>query len=163
MNINSIELHPEFPAKVWVVVEQPRNEPDRYRYDRVSQTFSRTSHKTIAYERGVSDNRAYGWIGGSGIPPEPHHDVLLVTRQAPSVGSVLLGYICGVFLRHDHDNKFIAVDDEIRRTMVKMDIAALDDVDYQGLLRLYPRVGAGEGWFGADVAYSYLRIRPLAN
>ena len=158
MDINSIVLHPEFPQKVWVIVEQPPNEPYRFFYDPVSKTFSRSSYKSLTYERGFSG--VYGWIGGSGIPPAPHHDVLLLTRQSPSVGNVLLGYVCGVFLRHDNDHKFVAVDDEIRQTMAKMDLASLDEFFHHELLRLYPRVGEGEGWYGAEVAFSYLLKKP---
>jgi len=36
MDINSITYHPEYPQKAWVVVEQPRNEPERFVYDPVS-------------------------------------------------------------------------------------------------------------------------------
>ena len=162
MDINSISLHPQYPDKVWVIVEQPRDEPFRFRYDPISQTFSRTSHKTLGYERGVNLG-VYGWIGGSGIPPEPHHDVILVTRQSPRVGSVLLGYICGVFLRHDNDNKFVAVDDAIGLGIAKVDIECLDEIFHQQLLQIYPRIGEGEGegWFGAQIAYTYLRKKPL--
>jgi hypothetical protein len=69
-----------------------------------------------------------------------------VTRQSPPVGAVLLGYICGVFLMQDNDNKFVAVDDEIRLSMTKVDIESLDEVFYHGLLRLltFPRF-CGQG------------------
>lgn len=158
MDFHSLALHPEFPQKVWVVVEQPRNEPNRFSYDPVSQTFARSSSKSLLYDRGFGG--AYGWIGGSGVPPGPHHDVLLFTRRSPSVGEVLLGHICGVFLRNDHDHKFVAVDDEIRGEMGKADISALDRVFYDELIRLYPRIDEGEGWFGAEVAVSYLLQGP---
>jgi hypothetical protein len=72
-----------------------------------------------------------------------------------------LGYICGVFLRHDNDHKFVGVDDEIRLGMAKMDIESLNEIFYQQLLRTYPSVGEGEGWFGAEVAFTYLRKKPL--
>jgi hypothetical protein len=158
MDFNSIALHPEFPQKVWVIVEQPRNEIYRYYYDPVNKTFSRSSYKSLTYERGFSG--VYGWIGGSGVPPAPHHDALLFTRQFPSFGNILVGYICGVFLRQDNDHKFIAIDDEIRRNMTKADLPFLDKVFYDELLRLYPRVDEGEGWFGAEVAFSYLLKQP---
>ena len=47
--------------------------------------------------------------------------------------------------------------------MAKVDISALDETFYHEILRLYPRVGEGEGWFGAEVAYTYLRKKPLHN
>jgi len=154
MDLNSIALHHEFPQKVWVIVEQPKNEPHRFTYDPVNQTFSRSSHKSLIYDRGFSG--VYGWIGGSGVPPEPHHDVLLFTTHFPAVGEVLLGYICGVFLRQDNDHKFVAVDNEIRSTMSTPDLSSLDKAFYEELLRLYPRIDEGEGWYGAETAFSKL-------
>jgi inorganic pyrophosphatase len=159
MDLNSIDLHPEFPHKVWVIVEQPRNEPNRFSYDPVSQTFSRSSHKSLIYDRGFSG--VYGWIGGTGVPPAPHHDVLLFTNQFPAPGEILLGHICGVFLRQDNDHKFVAADDDIRRNMTTADLASLDKAFYDELLRLYPRVDEGEGWFGAEVAFSHLLKKPF--
>jgi hypothetical protein len=156
--VYSISLHPEFPQKVWVIVEQPRNEPYRFSYDPVGKTFSRTSFNSLIYDRGFSG--VYGWIGGSGVPLAPHHDVLLITRQYPSVGDMLVGHICGVFLRQDNDHKFVAVDDEIRGNMTTADLSALDKAFYDELLRLYPRVEEGEGWHRAEVAYSYLLKGP---
>jgi hypothetical protein len=156
--VYSISLHPEFPQKVWVIVEQPRNEPYRFSYDPVGKTFSRTSFNSLIYDRGFSG--VYGWIGGSGVPPAPHHDVLLITRQYPSVGDMLVGHICGVFVRQDNDHKFVAVDDEIRGNMTTADLSALDKAFYDELLRLYPRVEEGEGWHRAEVAYSYLLKGP---
>ena len=161
MDINSIKLHPEFPQKTWIVVEQPRGEPYRIYYDPISRAFSRSAHvRSLSYERGFSG--AYGWIGGSGLPPEPHHDVLLVTGQSPSLGDILTGYICGVFLRKDNDHKFVAVDEEIKHTMAAADLMCLSDARYRELLRLYPRVGEGEGWYGAQVAFSYILKKPLS-
>ena len=162
MDINSIILHPEFPKKVWVIVEQPRNEPYRMNYDPVKGTFTRLPNKSLFYERGFASG-VYGWIGGSGIPPGPHHDVILLTEQSPSCGDVLLGHICGVFLRQDNDHKFAAVDNEIRQGMKTADLASLDEVYTRELLQLFPKIGKGEGWFGAEVAFSYLGNKPLSD
>lgn len=157
IDFNSIALHPEFPQKVWVIVEQPRNEPHRFSYDSASQTFFRSLHKSLIYDRGFSG--VYGWIGGTGVPPGPHHDVLLFTTQFPAAGEILVGHVCGVFLRQDNDHKFVAVDDEMRDTMKMADLSSLDQASYHELLRLYPRVDKGEGWFGAEIAFSYLSIK----
>jgi inorganic pyrophosphatase len=159
MDLSSINLHPEFPQKVWVIVEQTRNEPHRFSFDPASQTFSRSSHKSLIFERGFSG--VYGWIGGTGVPPAPHHDVLLFTKQFPVVGEILVGHICGVFLRQDNNHKFIAADDEIRRNMKTADLLSIDKVFHEELLRLYPRVNEGEGWFGAEVAFSHLLKKPF--
>jgi inorganic pyrophosphatase len=157
MDLNSVGLHPEFPEKVWVVVEQPRDEPIRLAYDPVSQTFTPTAYKSLTHARGFSG--VYGWIGGTGIPPGVHFDVLLLTRQAPQPGEVLLGYVCGVFLRRDDDHKFVAMDAGYRSTVAAADLSALDEASREELERLYPEVGEGEGWFGAQVARSYLRTK----
>ena len=159
MDFSSVTLHPEFPQKVWVIVEQPRNEPDRFSYDAVSKSFYRTSYKSLVYTRGFSG--VYGWIGGSGIPPAPHHDVMLFTNQSPTFGDNLVGYICGVFIRQDNDNKFVAVDDEIRNSMTTADLSCLGKDLYDELLRLYPRVDEGEGWCNAEIAFSYLLKHPM--
>ncbi len=159
MNINCTPLHPGFPQKVWVIVEQPRNEPYRLSYDSLSQTFSRSSYKSLTFERGFSG--AYGWIGGTGIPPAPHHDVLLLTKQSPDAGQILLGYICGVFLRQDNDHKFVAVDDEIMHAMIQVDLPFVGEVFHHELLKLYPRVGEGEGWFGREIAFTHLLKKSL--
>lgn len=159
IDFSSVTLHPEFPQKVWVIVEQPRNEPDRFSYDPTHKSFYRTSYKSLIYTRGFSG--VYGWVGGSGIPPKPHHDVLLFTNLTPSVGDILAGHICGVFIRQDHDHKFVSVDDEIRNSMATADLSSLRDDLYNELLRLYPRIDEGEGWNNAEVAFSNLLKQPL--
>ena len=78
MSLESISLHRDFPELVWVIVEQPRDEPFRLEYDPVHNTFNQSQFKSLLYGRGFSG--AYGWIGGLGTPPEPHCDVIL-TRQ----------------------------------------------------------------------------------
>jgi len=152
--INSLKLHPEFPRKVWVVVEQPRNERYRLAYDPVSGAFSKTAYKSLMYERGFSG--VYGWIGGTGTPPEFHYDVMLLTKQDPKPGDVIEGYICGVFFRRDQDHKFVAMDEEFRNRVGEADLRALDKVTHDELMGLYPEVGENEGWYGAEVACNYL-------
>jgi hypothetical protein len=155
----NFDLHPEFPHKVLVVVEQPRNEMYRCIYDPASGTFSRSTIKSLVYIRGFSG--VYGWVGGTGVPPGPHHDILLFTRQFPVCGDSLTGHICGIFLRQDNDHKFVAVDEEIRRHMAGADLSFLDNTHYNELLQLYPRVDEGEGWHGAEVAITQLLKKPL--
>lgn len=159
MDFSPVTLHPEFPQKVWVIVEQPRNEPDRFSYDPVSKSFYRTSYKSLGYARGFSG--VYGWIGGSGIPPDPHHDVMLFTSQSPSFGDILVGHICGVFIRQDNDHKFVAVDDEIRNSMSAADLSCLRKDLYAELLRIYPKIDEGEGWHNVEIAFSHLLNEPI--
>jgi inorganic pyrophosphatase len=155
MQINSIKLHPKFPEKVWIVVEQPRDEPVRLAYDPVSQTFKPTKYLSLFYERGFCG--VYGWIGGTGNPPQPHFDIMLVTDRNPRAGDILEGYICGVFVRQDGDYKFVAIDVELRDKVSTVDIFALDKVTYENLIAVYPRVSEGEGWHGTEFAQDYLR------
>ena len=102
MKLQYIGLHPEFPYTVWVIVEQPRHEPYRFVYDPQSGAFTRTTHKSLGYDRGF--NGAYGWIAGTGMPPNPHFDVIVVTQQDLQPGAVLEAYICGMFKRRDGDH-----------------------------------------------------------
>jgi hypothetical protein len=159
VSINTIRLHPEFPYKVWVVVEQPRDDVYRFTYNPADETFSRSNIRSLMVTRGFRG--VYGWVGGTGLPPAPHHDVLLVTGQSPSCGDILTGHIVGVFLRKDKDHKFVAVDDEIRQGMPDADLVFLDKAHYNELLNLYPRIDEGEGWYGKDVAISHLQMMPL--
>lgn len=154
VQLESIQMHPQFPVKVWVIVEQPRDEPVRLAYDPATQTFQPTAHKSLTYHRGFCG--VYGWIGGSGAPPGPHFDVLLLTDQNPRPGEVLEGYICGVFFRRDGDYKFVAMDAELRHTVSAPDLSALDEETYKNLTGLYPEIGEGEGWYGAAIAHEYL-------
>jgi inorganic pyrophosphatase len=155
MEIKTLPLHPNFPEQVWVVVEQPRGEPYRLQFNPHDETFTRTDHLSLTYKRGFSG--AYGWIGGTGLPPEPHFDVLLCTRQSPRPGEVLHGFICGMFKRHDGDHKFVAVDDEICARLPSLDLTALEKRVFEELLCLYPQIGPDEGWYCAESAISYLK------
>ena len=161
MKIETLSLHPDFPEKSWVVVEQPRHELYRLVYDPASGTFTRTTLKSLVYERGFSG--AYGWLGGLGIPPEPHFDVLLITEKDPRPGDILEGCICGVFFRGDGDHKFVALDTDLRATVARADLEALDQKTYNELMRLYPRIGENEGWYGAETARSFLEKNQPAH
>ena len=75
MNSKSVVLHPEYPDKVWIVVEQPRDEP--MRYEPVTGTFGRSVDRSLLYHRGFSG--AYGWVGAAYAHDylrnnEPSHD-----------------------------------------------------------------------------------------
>jgi len=112
MLIHTVGLHPEHPVKVWIVVEQPRDEPIRLAFDPASQTFIPTQYRSLMHVRGFRG--VYGWIGGSGTPPLSHLDVMLLTHQNPRPGDILEGYICGIFFRRDGDHKLVALDVELR-------------------------------------------------
>lgn len=159
-DINSLQLHPRFPERVWVVVEQRKGERQRIAYDAVAQTFVVTERLSLLHVRGFRG--VYGWLGGTGIPPDPHFDVLMLTDSDPQPGAILEGAICGVFFRGDSDHKFVAVDDAWASRMTKLDLDALPGDVRSELLGLYPVVdpSKGEGWFGAKAAIAYLRANP---
>ena len=153
--LEAVDLHPNYPEQAWIVVEQPPDEPYRIAYDPARKGFVRTPRKSLTYERGFSG--AYGWIGGTGIPPEPHYDVLLLTRQPLAIGAVVLGYIIGFFQRGDGDHKFVAVDAHWKASLPELDLTSLDAESRAELQRLYPRTGENEGWQGAYEAHAYLK------
>lgn len=154
-DFRTLRCHPGFPDQVWVVVEQPAHEPYRLAYDPAQAAFVRTAVRSLSHVRGFSG--AYGWIGGLGMPPGKHFDVLLVTPTAWEAGAVVPAHLCGVFYRRDGDHKLVALDAALRATVAAPDLVALDPADQAQLYRLYPDVGPGEGWHGADEARAYLR------
>jgi len=158
MDAKTVVLHADFPDRFWVVVEQPGDEPCRLEYDPATGSFQRTDIGSLIYARGFRG--AYGWIGGLGAPPQPHFDVLLVTDGNPQAGEILLGHLCGMFRRGDGDHKFVALDDRLLGRVARPDLECLDPGWRTQLLGLYPRIGPGEGWFGAWPARAYLAVHP---
>ncbi len=155
MRIKDLRRHPHFPEKVWVVVEQPADEEYRLEYDAKGDEFVRTANKALVWARGFSGS--YGWIGGPGSPPGTHLDVYLVTRKSTCPGDILEGYICGIFFRRDGDHKLLALDSDLIGTIERPDLSCLDPATRAELDALYPLVRGGEGWCGAQEAWSYLR------
>ena len=150
----NVPRHPEYPRKVWIVIEQPCNERYRYQFDPETNTFERTAIRSLIYVRGFRG--AYGWIGGTGTPPEPHFDVILITQLNLQPGDVVLGYVSGVFLRNDNDHKFVALDEIHKAEIAQVDIAALNIETYKELTALYPQINENEGWFGREIAFAHL-------
>ena len=142
------------PDKTWVVVEQPADEEYRLKYDPAQNRFTRTEVKSLTHMRGFTG--AYGWLGGLGYPPHSHLDVLIITKQSPHAGDVLLAHICGIFYRGDGDHKLVALDDQLIHTVARADLDCLDATTYANLIGMYPRVDANEGWFSAEEAKKYL-------
>ena len=155
MDIRALPLHPNHPEQAWIVVEQPKGEPFRLKYNPQDGTFTRTDHLSLTYKRGF--HGVYGWIGGTGLPPEPHFDVLLITQKSHCPGDVVNGFICGMFKHRSGDHKFVAVDDAIRAELSRVDLLALEKPVFEELLSLYPRLDQGEGWCCAETAISYLK------
>jgi inorganic pyrophosphatase len=130
----------------YMIVEQTRDYVKRIAYDHKTNTFSETEHDCLFLHRGFT--HPYGWLKGSGTPPEEHLDVFLLTHENYSLGDELPVKIVGVFKRNDGDHKLIGVSPERK----EIDFTQLPEHEKDDLYRLYPRVGDGEGWFGADVA-----------
>ena len=154
MEIRAVEIHSDFPEKVWVIVEQPCDEEYRMAYDAKENKFVRTEYKSLLYERGFRG--AYGWIGGLGMPPERHYDIFLITKKKHQVGDIVLGHICGIFFRNDGDHKLIALDEAWSRRVAQVDINVPDEESIKDLKNVYPQIGKNEGWYGVQEAHVYL-------
>lgn len=148
------DRHPSFPDSVFVVVEQPRHEPKRIRFDPDSQAFVRTEELSLMQVRGFTG--LYGWISGTGMPPGPHYDVMVVTDVDAKPGDVVEAAICGMFRRADGDHKFVAVTSEIGKGMATADLSALPAEHHAEVLRVYPHVGVGECWEDGAAARLHL-------
>lgn len=129
-----------------MIVEQTKQYSKRMRYDPETNSFYEGKHESLMHFRQFL--QPYGWIKESGTPPQPHWDVILMTEKAFDLGDEIEVKVIGVFKRDDGDHKFIAV--EKHRSID--DFSQLDDCEKNDLFRLYPRVDAGEGWFGREDA-----------
>ena len=154
MKISEVTCHPQHPHKIWVIVEQPRNEPRRIKFDASTEIFYPTEKKSLGYERGFLG--VYGWVGGCGTPPSPHLDVMLLTEKDLQPGEVIIGTVCGIFLRQDGDHKVVAADETVANQLAKPELSCLPPDTYANLIDQYPRVGENEGWFGTEIAYQYI-------
>lgn len=127
----------------------------------IGNQFRLTDVRSLAFVRDFGG--VYGWITGTGLPPEPHYDVLLFTERSPRPGDVLEGLLCGMFLRGDGDHKFVAIDRETWGEQCLPDMEHLPPDLVGQLYRLYPRVAEGEGWFGREIAAKHLREVPPSH
>lgn len=155
MSLSSIGIHPDFPKSIWVIVEQPTDEPLRVEYDPSQGKFLRTANQSLIYARGFRG--AYGWIGGLGTPPDPHSDVILISDRYRKSGEIIPSHVCGIFFRKDEDHKVVAIDDDMKRTIPFFDIYHLDEDIYNEVINIYPIVKENEGWQGAQEAQAYLQ------
>ncbi|MCK9524929.1 MAG: inorganic diphosphatase [Limnochordia bacterium] len=129
-----------------VVIEQTSAYENRMEYDPETQMFFATEFKSLFFARRCP--YPYGWLKESGAPPGPHLDVILVSLGAYDLGSEVEVRIIGCFLRGDGDHKLVCVPlERLETDFPHLPVGAKDD-----LRRLYPRIGEGEGWFGADRA-----------
>ena len=144
--------------RVRVIVEQPRHERHRLCFDPGTGTFVRTPDVALLFERGF--NGCYGWIDGSGTPPQPHWDVYVCTEVDAQPGERLDAALCGVFIRADGDHKFVALGSDLIAVGIQPELAALPDRRLANVYALYPAVGPDEGWRGASFAADLVRTTP---
>lgn len=126
-----------------IIIEQTNECKNRMKYDPAADTFIDRGYPSLGYTRNVP--YPYGWIKESGTPPSAHLDVILLSSGKYELGDEREIKIVGCFVRSDGDNKLIGILPERLET----DFSDLPEDEKAGLHRLYPLVGAGEGWFGA--------------
>ena len=130
----------------YVIIEQTKEYAKRMKYDPETKTFFETEYDSLAFHRDFT--HPYGWLKGSGTPPEDHLDVILLSHENCSLGDELPVKIVGVFKRNDGDHKLIGISPQ----RAEADFPQLPEHEKDDLHRLYPRVGDGEGWFGKETA-----------
>jgi inorganic pyrophosphatase len=130
----------------YIIIEQTKEYKKRIAYNPQTNTFSELEHDCLFLHRGFT--HPYGWLKGSGTPPEEHLDVFLLSHETCSLGDELPIKIVGVFKRSDGDHKLIGISPE----RIETDFSQLPEQEKDDLHRLYPRVGDGEGWFGIKEA-----------
>jgi inorganic pyrophosphatase len=127
-----------------MIVEQTYEYKKRIRYIPDKNEFIETEHDSLLYLRNVPF--PYGWIKESGKPPEQHLDVYLVSTNKYHLGDEIAIKLIGVFIRRDKDNKFVG----LLPDRDEADISELSDFEKGNLVKTYPRIDPGEGWFGKE-------------
>lgn len=90
------------------IVEQCIGDFFRNKYDPFSNNFIQTIDEFLYTKRGFIG--LSGWIKGYGTPPDPHLDIIILTRRNSILGSTSKAKTVGVFQRDDGDNKFIGIE-----------------------------------------------------
>ncbi len=131
-----------------MIIEQTSRYPMRMQYDPHTRTFSATEYQDLGHARGVVS--AYGWLEGCGTPPGHHLDIFLSTDTPErfELGQPVAVRVIGVFVRNDGDDKLVGV--EIDRPERRFE--ELPESERQNLMRMYPRIDPGEGWFSVERA-----------
>ena len=129
-----------------VKIEQTFKYPNRMKYIAQTDTFIEKSCLSLSYVRNV--RQPYGWIKESGIPPNEHIDVIIMTDKEYELGDEERVKIIGVFRRNDGDHKLVGVLEELDIN----DFSELSDKEKNDMHLLYPREDVGEGWLGREQA-----------
>lgn len=124
------------------IVEQTIDDVYRNQYNEKTGNFVKTNFKSLLYERGFLGT--YGWLIGFGSPPRKHLDVLTITNNNRTLGSIFNIKIIGIFLRNDNDHKLIGIEEN----RIENDFLELPENERKMLSKIYPNIKNGEGWFG---------------
>ena len=130
----------------YIIIEQTSEHRKRMAYDPKANAFFETEHDSLFFHRGFT--YPYGWLKGFGTPPGEHLDVFLLSQEKYALGEKLPIKIVGVFKRNDGDHKLIGISPK----RAESDFSQLPEHEKSALYKLYPHVGEGEGWFGAETA-----------
>ena len=132
-----------------VVIEQPPQEKYRIKYNDKTKLFSRTSVPSYYYLRKFS--WWYGWISGTGPPPNSHCDAILISEKNWDIGDIVTGYLIGVFTKkHDYKYLIIEVEQAIKKNV--FDLHDLPAIVLNELFRLYTHPLPEEKWLGKSIA-----------
>lgn len=156
--LRSFHRHKRSPALEFVVVEQPRGERARIEFDRATGFFLPSQYIALTFTSRFPG--IYGWIAGTGMPPELHFDCLVFTETAAAPGEIVECRICGVYLRRDGDHKFVGLGQDVLSSLPAPDLVCLPDDLRQALERFYPDAYAGEGWRARAEALELLHGQP---
>ena len=134
-----------------VIIEQTNKYPKRIKYISENNSFIEKDCPSLAFVRNFQ--QPYGWIKESGTPPEPHLDAIVMTDAEYELGDEVPVRVIGVFVRSDGDHKLVTV----HRKRGITDYSELEAVEKEDLLRLYPGIYPGEGWFGRERAVEVIK------
>jgi len=129
-----------------MIIEQTKAFKKRIKYDSSVNIFYETEFDSLFYVRNCP--YPYGWLKGSGTPPNKHLDVILVSEDDYRLGDEVPINIIGVFQREDGDHKLLATPE----LSDVQDLSDLSDIELDSLYRLYPHISEQEGWFGKTAA-----------
>lgn len=143
-------LHPAHPAWAWLVVAQPKADPDRWAFDPESRAFAPTGEPSLLHRKGFDG--VAGWLHGFGEPPEAHLGALALTLADPVPGERLEVAVCGMYLRADGDATILVVD--VRSTPFHgvVDVFDLPLPTRIMLDGLFSSHGPDDGWFDGEAA-----------
>lgn len=130
----------------YIIVEQTRKYKNRVVYDPAQNRFYESDRKCLFFERGFI--YPYGWLEGTGTPPDEHLDIFLLSEQNCRLGDRIPVKIVGVFIRNDGDHKLISIAPE----RPENDFFELPDNEKNALFKLYSKAKEGDGWFGFETA-----------